>query len=61
MESDDLLKQRVQESTRYIPLERLALSPQCGFASVFEGNLIGEDVQRAKLETLGRVADEIWE
>jgi len=43
-----------------VPLERLALSPQCGFASTLEGNLISPEVQRAKLELLSRVAKEVW-
>jgi 5-methyltetrahydropteroyltriglutamate--homocysteine methyltransferase len=60
IESDDLLKQRIEEASHYIPLDRLALSPQCGFASVFEGNAISEDVQRAKLEAIGRVASDVW-
>lgn len=60
VESDDLLRQRVEEASRYVPLDRLALSPQCGFASVLQGNEISEAVQRAKLETLVRVTDEIW-
>jgi 5-methyltetrahydropteroyltriglutamate--homocysteine methyltransferase len=60
LESDDLLKRRIEEASQYVPLERLALSPQCGFASVYEGNLISEEVQRAKLETLSRVAKAVW-
>ncbi len=60
LESDDLLKRRVDEASRYVPLDRLALSPQCGFASTYPGNLISENVQRAKLETLSRVAKDIW-
>ena len=44
-----------------MPLDRLALSPQCGFASTLAGNLITPEVQRAKLETLGSVAREIWQ
>ena len=60
LESDDLLKRRIDEASKYVPLDRLALSPQCGFASVFEGNAISEDVQRAKLETLSRVAKSVW-
>ena len=59
VETADLLKHRVDEATRYLALEQLALSPQCGFASAFEG-AVTEDIQRAKLETLGRVAPEIW-
>ena len=60
LESDDLLKRRIDEASQYVPIDRLALSPQCGFASVYEGNLIGEDIQRAKLETLSRVAKAVW-
>ena len=60
MESDELLKRRIEEASSYVPLERLALSPQCGFASVYEGNAISEDVQRAKLQTLSRVAKSVW-
>jgi 5-methyltetrahydropteroyltriglutamate--homocysteine methyltransferase len=60
IESAATLQARVQEAAQHVPLERLALSPQCGFASTLEGNLISEDVQRAKLERLGQVAKEIW-
>ncbi|HTE83338.1 MAG TPA: methionine synthase, partial [Dehalococcoidia bacterium] len=60
LESDDLLKRRIEEASRYVPLDRLALSPQCGFASVYEGNTVTEDVQRAKLQTLSRVAKAVW-
>jgi len=60
IETADLLQRRVNEAARFVPLERLALSPQCGFASTLPGNLIDEGVQRAKLETLGRVSREIW-
>jgi 5-methyltetrahydropteroyltriglutamate--homocysteine methyltransferase len=60
LESADLLKRRIEEASKHIPLERLALSPQCGFASTLPGNLVTEAVQRAKLERLGEVAGEIW-
>jgi len=60
IETADLLQRRVNEAARFVPLERLALSPQCGFASTLPGNLIDEGVQRAKLETLGQVSREIW-
>jgi 5-methyltetrahydropteroyltriglutamate--homocysteine methyltransferase len=49
IESEALLRERVEEASRYVPLDRLALSPQCGFASVLQGNQISEAVQRAKL------------
>jgi 5-methyltetrahydropteroyltriglutamate--homocysteine methyltransferase len=60
IETDDMLKQRIDEAARYVPIDRLALSPQCGFASVYQGNNITEEVQRAKLETLSRVAKAVW-
>lgn len=60
IESEALLRRRVEEASRYVPLDRMALSPQCGFASVLEGNQISEEVQRAKLQTLTRVAKDVW-
>ena len=61
IESDATLRQRIEEAARYMPLERLALSPQCGFASTLPGNLITAEVQRAKLEAVGRVARKVWQ
>jgi 5-methyltetrahydropteroyltriglutamate--homocysteine methyltransferase len=60
LESADLLRRRIEEASEYIPLERLALSPQCGFASTLPGNLVTQEVQRAKLERLGEVTREVW-
>ncbi|HVB72846.1 MAG TPA: cobalamin-independent methionine synthase II family protein [Ktedonobacteraceae bacterium] len=60
MESAEELRQRIAEATRYIPLERLALSPQCGFASTMEGNRITFDDQRRKLELVANTAREVW-
>lgn len=60
LESDDELKRRIEEAARFVPLERLALSPQCGFASTMEGNHITPDDQRKKLELVGRVARAVW-
>jgi 5-methyltetrahydropteroyltriglutamate--homocysteine methyltransferase len=60
LEAEDELKARIQEASRYVPLERLALSPQCGFASTMEGNHISPEQQRQKLELVGRVAREVW-
>lgn len=50
LESIDLLKRRVEEASKYVPVENLAISPQCGFASVMEGNLLSEDEQWAKMK-----------
>jgi 5-methyltetrahydropteroyltriglutamate--homocysteine methyltransferase len=60
VEADEDVMRRIEEAARYVPLERLALSPQCGFASTFPGNLVTEESQRAKLETVGRVAQRVW-
>jgi 5-methyltetrahydropteroyltriglutamate--homocysteine methyltransferase len=56
---DDLLR-RVEEASTYVPLENLALSPQCGFASVEQGNLLSWDEQRRKLELVVDTARKIW-
>jgi 5-methyltetrahydropteroyltriglutamate--homocysteine methyltransferase len=56
---EDLLR-RINEAARFIPLEQLAISPQCGFASTMEGNLITEDEQWAKLQLVVETAREVW-
>lgn len=60
LETDDELRARINQATRYVPLERLAISPQCGFASTLEGNRISPEQQRQKLELVGRVARSVW-
>jgi methionine synthase II (cobalamin-independent) len=60
LESDDEVKRRIEEAAKFVPLERLALSPQCGFASTMEGNRVTPDDQRKKLELVGRVAHAVW-
>jgi 5-methyltetrahydropteroyltriglutamate--homocysteine methyltransferase len=60
LESKDDIKRRIDEAARYAPLEQLALSPQCGFASDAEGNSISWDDQRRKLELVIEIADEVW-
>ena len=60
MENSDELAKRVDEASRFVPLENLALSPQCGFASTAEGNLISEDRQWAKLKLVVDTALRIW-
>jgi 5-methyltetrahydropteroyltriglutamate--homocysteine methyltransferase len=60
LESKDELKRRIEAASRYLPLEQLALSPQCGFASTEEGNLLTEDEQWAKLRLCVEVAQEVW-
>lgn len=61
LESRPELAQRVREASRYVPLERLALSPQCGFASTHEGNRLSADDQRRKLQLVADTARVIWQ
>ncbi|HUK25491.1 MAG TPA: hypothetical protein VLV49_12990 [Terriglobales bacterium] len=60
LESKDELKHRIDEASRFIAMERLALSPQCGFASTWEGNLLTEADQEAKLRLVAETAQEVW-
>jgi 5-methyltetrahydropteroyltriglutamate--homocysteine methyltransferase len=60
LESQDELRRRIDEASQYIPLERLTLSPQCGFASVAAGNDISQDDQRRKLELVVKTARAVW-
>jgi methionine synthase II (cobalamin-independent) len=60
LEDAEQIKGRIDEASRFIPLERLALSPQCGFASTLPGNLVTFEDQRAKLELVGSVARDVW-
>jgi len=60
LESKDELKRRIDQAARYIDLDQLCLSPQCGFASTEEGNIVAEDEQWAKLRRIVEVADEVW-
>ncbi len=60
LESKDELRQRIDEAAAYLPLERLAISTQCGFASTEEGNLLSPDEQKAKLHLVTEVAQEVW-
>jgi methionine synthase II (cobalamin-independent) len=60
LEDRDALRRRVEEAARYVPLERLAISPQCGFASAVSGNPITIEDEKAKLRLLVETAAEIW-
>src|ERR1700694_2606598 len=60
LEAAEELRRRIEEASRFLPLERLALSPQCGFASTMEGNHISPEDQRSKLELVASVAREVW-
>ncbi len=60
LESKDLLKRRIEEASRYVPIEQLCLSPQCGFSSTVEGNVLTREQEIAKLELIVETAAEVW-
>ena len=60
LESKDALKRRIDEAARFVPLERLCLSPQCGFSSTHHGNALSQDDQWRKLERVVETAREVW-
>src|SRR3954453_9300083 len=60
LENKDEIKRRLAEASKYAPLDQLAVSPQCGFASTEEGNLLSEEEQWAKLKLVVDVANEVW-
>jgi 5-methyltetrahydropteroyltriglutamate--homocysteine methyltransferase len=60
LENKDTIRRRIDEATKYVALDQLCLSPQCGFASTEEGNVLAEDEQWAKLRMIVEIADEVW-
>ncbi|MFZ1920483.1 MAG: 5-methyltetrahydropteroyltriglutamate--homocysteine S-methyltransferase [Xanthobacteraceae bacterium] len=60
LENRDAIKRRIDEATKYIDLDQLCLSPQCGFASTEEGNVLAEDEEWAKLRMIVELANEVW-
>ena len=60
LEPRDEIKKRIQEATKFVALEQLCLSPQCGFASTEEGNVLAEEEQWAKLRMIVELSEEIW-
>jgi 5-methyltetrahydropteroyltriglutamate--homocysteine methyltransferase len=60
LESKDDIKRRIEQASKFVRLEQLCLSPQCGFASTEEGNILAEDEQWAKLRMIVEIADEVW-
>jgi len=60
IETVEELRTRIAEAAKIVPLERLALSPQCGFASTMEGNRISAEVERAKLHRVAETARAVW-
>ncbi len=60
LENKDDLKRRIDAAAKYVDMEQLCLSPQCGFASTLQGNLLTEDEQFAKLRLVVETAREVW-
>ena len=60
LEKKDDIKRRLEEAAKFAPLDQLAVSPQCGFASTEEGNILSEEEQWAKLSLAVEVANEVW-
>ena len=60
LESKDAIKRRIEEAAKFIDVDQLCLSPQCGFASTEEGNVLAEDEQWAKLRMIVEIAREVW-
>jgi 5-methyltetrahydropteroyltriglutamate--homocysteine methyltransferase len=60
LEKKEDIKRRIEEASKFVPLEQLALSPQCGFASTEEGNILSEEEQWAKLRLAVELAQEVW-
>jgi 5-methyltetrahydropteroyltriglutamate--homocysteine methyltransferase len=60
LEDADVLKRRIEEASRFVDVDQLCLSPQCGFSSTFEGNALSVEQQAAKLRRIVEVAEEVW-
>jgi 5-methyltetrahydropteroyltriglutamate--homocysteine methyltransferase len=60
VESVDELRRRIDDAGRHLPLEQLAISPQCGFASSIRGNLLSEEDQFRKLDVMLETAAKVW-
>jgi 5-methyltetrahydropteroyltriglutamate--homocysteine methyltransferase len=60
LEKPDDIKRRIDEAAKFVALDQLCLSPQCGFASTEEGNILAEDEQWAKLSMIVKIAGEVW-
>jgi 5-methyltetrahydropteroyltriglutamate--homocysteine methyltransferase len=60
LEAPDAIKRRIDEAAKFVPLDQICLSPQCGFSSTVEGNVLTADEQRAKLALIVQIARDIW-
>jgi len=60
LEDPDALKRRIEQAAKFVPLDQLCLSPQCGFSSTVEGNVLSYEQEVAKLELIVKVAQDVW-
>jgi 5-methyltetrahydropteroyltriglutamate--homocysteine methyltransferase len=60
LEPRDEIKRRIEQAAKFVSVDQLCLSPQCGFASTEEGNVLAEEEQWAKLRMIVEVAEEVW-
>jgi 5-methyltetrahydropteroyltriglutamate--homocysteine methyltransferase len=60
LEDPDMLKRRIEQASKFVPLDQLCLSPQCGFSSTVEGNVLSYEQEVAKLELIVKVAQDVW-
>ena len=60
MAATDAIRRRIDDAAKYVARDQLPLSPQCGFASTEEGNVLTEDAQWAKLKEIAEIAREVW-
>jgi 5-methyltetrahydropteroyltriglutamate--homocysteine methyltransferase len=60
LEKKDEIKRRIDEAAKFVDIDQLCLSPQCGFASTEEGNTLAEDEEWAKLRTIVEIANDVW-
>jgi len=60
LEKKDDIKRRIDEASKYVAVDQLCLSPQCGFASTEEGNILSEEEQWKKLRLVVEIAEEVW-
>jgi 5-methyltetrahydropteroyltriglutamate--homocysteine methyltransferase len=60
LENKDTLKRRIEEASEFVDVDRICLSPQCGFSSTVEGNTLGYEQQVAKLRLIVETAEEVW-
>ena len=60
LEDPDMLKRRIEQASKFVSLDQICLSPQCGFSSTVEGNALSYEQEVAKLELIIKVAEDVW-